>query len=404
MMPSPVLGRRAAREPWGAVVALGITQITAWGSIYYLFPLLMQPLQSALGASRSAVVGAFTVSVLISGLLAPVVGRAIDRRGGRRLMTGASVLASAGLAALGQTTSLLQLYLVWTVLGVAMAGTLYEPAFAVLTRAFVTNHRRAIAVLTLFGGFASTVFWPLGQALIGEFGWRSTAMIFGALNLVVCVPLHLFALPSAPESSETETAPGEVSSGSLRAALRDTAFYWLAAAFTVNALVFSGTAVHLLSMLGAKGMTAAHAAALGALMGPMQVLGRLAEIFAGPRVAPTQVAIFAMALLPASLLVFAATGTSVGGFVLFALLYGAGNGVMTIVRGTVPVELYGRREYGAVNGALAAPVLLAKAVGPLVAAIIWSMLGDYDAVAYAFAVVASSALVFFALAIRRRAR
>jgi hypothetical protein len=184
----------------------------------------MEPLQGALGASRSTVVGAFTVSVLISGLLAPVVGRAIDRRGGRWLMTGASLLASAGLAALGQATSLLQLYLVWIVLGVAMAGTLYEPAFAVLTRAFVTHHRRAIAVLTLFGGFASTVFWPLGQALIGEFGWRSTAMIFCALNLVVCVPLHLFALPAAPEGAATETTPGEVSTGSLRAALRDAAF------------------------------------------------------------------------------------------------------------------------------------------------------------------------------------
>jgi hypothetical protein len=151
-------------------------------------------------------------------------------------------------------------------------------------------------------------------------------------------------------------------------------------------------------------MTATQAAALGALMGPMQVLGRLAEIFAGPRVAPTRVATIAMALLPVSLLVFAVTGTSFGGFVLFALLFGAGNGVMTIVRGTVPVELSGRRESGAVNGALAAPVLLAKAAGPLVAAIAWSVLEDYDAVALALSVVAASALVFFALAIRRRAR
>ena len=163
------------REPWSAVLALGITQITAWGSIYYLFPLLMEPLQAALGASKSVVVGAFTLSLMVSGLLAPVVGRAIDRRGGRMLMAAGSLLAAAALAALGQVTTLLQLYVVWALLGVAMAGTLYEPAFAVLTRAFVNNHRRAIAVLTLFGGFASTVFWPLGQALIDAYGWRTTA-------------------------------------------------------------------------------------------------------------------------------------------------------------------------------------------------------------------------------------
>ena len=384
------------------MLALGITQITAWGSIYYLFPLLMEPLQTAIGASRSAVVGAFTFSVLVSGLLAPVVGRLIDRRGGRLLMGGASLLACLGLVALGQVTTLAQLYAAWGLLGVAMAGTLYEPAFAVLTRAFVTHHRRAIAVLTLFGGFASTVFWPLGQTLISDVGWRNTAMIFGALNLLVCVPLHLFALPSTSASAAAPVPSTGDRAQTLQAALRDARFYWLAAAFTANALVFSGTAVHLLAMLGAKGMSPAQAAALGALMGPMQVLGRLVEIFAGRRVSPTRVALIAMGLLPVSLLIFVTAVGSSAGFVLFVLFYGAGNGVMTIVRGTVPVELYGRQEYGAVNGALAAPVLLAKAAGPLVAALAWTLAQDYDVVAVALAALAASALFFFSIAIRRK--
>lgn len=392
----------AAKEPWSAVIALGITQITAWGSIYYLFPLLMEPLQSTLGASRSAVVGAFTFSVLVSGLLAPWVGRLIDRSGGRVLMGSASLVACLALSALSQVSTLAQFYVVWAFLGVAMAGSLYEPAFAVLTRAFVTHHRRAIAVLTLFGGFASTVFWPLGQALIDEIGWRNTALVFAAMNLLICVPLHLFALPGTSRLAPSPVPVGVTSTQSLRGALRHATFHWLAAAFTVNALVFSGTAVHLLAMLGSKGMSAAQAAALGALMGPMQVLGRLVEITAGRRVPPSRVAVIAMALLPISLVIFVAAGGSITGFMLFTLLYGAGNGAMTIVRGTVPVELYGRQEFGAVNGALAAPVLAAKAFGPLVAALVWSISQDYDTVATALAVVSASAVAFFALAIRSR--
>jgi MFS family permease len=391
----------SSHEPWGAVLALGVTQITAWGTIYYLFALLMEPLQAALGASKSTVVGAFTVSLLISGVLAPFVGRSIDRRGGRVLMAAASLLAAGSLVALAHVQTLPQLYLAWALLGVAMAGTLYEPAFAVVTRAFVNNHRRAIAVLTLFGGFASTVFWPLGQTLISALGWRDTAMIFGALNLAVCVPLHLFALPQATAAAPRPSASG-TRSQSLGEALHDPTFYLLAASFTVNALVFSGTAVHMLAMLAAKGLTAGHAAALGALIGPMQVVGRLAEMAFGQRVSASSVGMIAMGLLPLSLLLFVLSGADLWSFVAFALLYGAGNGVMTIVRGTVPVELYGRDHYGAVNGAMAAPVLVAKAAGPLVAAIAWTLSGDYDTVALWLASLALTAMVFFTLAVRRR--
>jgi MFS family permease len=390
-------------EPWGAVLALGITQITAWGSIYYLFPLVMEPLQVALGASKSAVVGAFTGALLISGVLAPMVGRRIDRRGGRALMAAGSLLAAGSLAALGQVTSLAQLYLVWGLLGVAMAGTLYEPAFAVVTRAFVHDHRRAIAVLTLFGGFASTVFWPLGQALINAYGWRDAAVILGAVNLLVCVPLHLFVLPAGDRPSPARTDTPAVSR-SLGDAVRDPTFHLLAAAFTANALVFSAMSVHLLAMLGAKGLGATQAAVLGALIGPMQVVGRLAEMSVGQRLSPTRVGAIALALLPASVLLFAVAGHATWSFVVFAVLYGAGNGVMTIVRGTVPLELYGREHYGAVNGAMAAPVLIAKAFGPLVAAFAWTVTQDYDTVALLLAAVALSSLVFFGWAVKRRAR
>ena len=195
------------------------------------------------------------MALLLSGLLAPVVGRLIDRRGGRALMAAGSLLAALSLAGLGQVTSLAQLYVVWALLGVAMAGTLYEPAFAVLTRAFVTNHRRAIAVLTLFGGFASTVFWPLGQALIDAFGWRDTAMIFGAHQpgrLRTAAPDRT----ARGQTPRTATAAGDAgTSRSLGEAVRDPTFHLLAAAFTANALVFSAMSVHLLAMLVAKGLS-----------------------------------------------------------------------------------------------------------------------------------------------------
>jgi hypothetical protein len=188
----------------------------------------------------------------------------------------------------------------------------------------------------------------------------------------------------------------------LQAVLRDRRFYLLAAAFTANILVFSATSVHLIAMLVAKGLTAAQAAAFGALIGPMQVAGRLAEMTLGRRVAPSRVGLAAMALLPASLALLVISGAGTWGFIAFALLYGAGNGVMTIVRGAVPVELYGRDHYGAVNGALAAPVLIAKAAGPLVAALALIAVPDYDFVAILLAAIAASALVFFALALRGR--
>lgn len=398
----PALRAVEPREPWGAVLALGITQLTAWGTIFYLFPLLLEPLQADLGASRVAVVGAFSVALLLAGLLAPKIGRLIDRGGGRLLMTAGSAIAALGLVALGHVDSLAQLYCVWIVLGVAMACTLYEPAFAVVTRAFVRHHRRAIAVLTLFGGFASTVFWPLGQSLIDADGWRTAAVAFGALHLLLCVPLHWFVLPrQSVQPAAAEATPSPVL---LRELVRDRRFLLLAAAFTVNMLVFSATSVHLIALLVAKGLTAAQAAAYGALIGPMQVAGRLAEMSFGQRLPPSRVGLAALALLPASLVVLAVSGGGAGGFIAFALVYGAGNGVTTIVRGTVPVEFYGRDGYGAVNGALAAPVLAAKAAGPLVAALALLVAPDYELVVLLLAALAASAVAFFLLALRGSGR
>jgi MFS family permease len=317
-------------------------------------------------------------------------------------MAAGSVLGGIALCALAHVTSLVELYVVWALLGVSMAATLYEPAFAVLTQAFKANFRKAITALSLFGGFASTVFWPITALLIERYGWRDTVTILGISNLLICVPLHLFALPRRRPAPVRPHHEG-VASSNLRAALSDRTFYLLCAAFTANALVFSAMSVHMIAMLNAKGLTSVQAAFIGAMVGPMQVAGRVIEMLFGRHVSPSKVGFIAMGLLPASLALFLIADGTVALLALFALLYGTGNGVMTIVRGTIPAELYGRTHYGAINGAMALPVLVSKALGPLAASLLLVTVGGYNGVIATLAVTAASSVFFFLLATRARA-
>ncbi|MEW5878926.1 MAG: MFS transporter [Pseudomonadota bacterium] len=388
---------------WPLVVALGITQIIAWGSIYYGFALLLDPLQQALAADRTTIVGAFSAALLVSGVLAPFVGRTIDRVGGRAVMTAGSIAGGVLLALLARVESAGALYAVWIGLGAAMAATLYEPAFAVLTQVFRAGYRRAITLLTLFGGFASTVFWPLATALIERYGWRDALLVLAALNLVVCAPLHAWLLPGrgrpAPATKSTDAAArtlGEV--------LAERSFYLLAFAFLAHALVVAAMGVHLIAMLVAKGLTPLAAAGVGAIVGPMQVLGRLAEFTVSRRLSAVQVGRVAVLLQPLALIAFLAADGGLSMLALFALLYGTGNGALTIVRGTVPVELYGRAHYGAVTGALATPGLLARAAGPLVAAAIASLPGGYPAALWTLAALGAAGAVAFYMAAASSAR
>lgn len=383
---------------WPLVVALGITQIIAWGSIYYGFALLLDPLQQALGADRTTIVGAFSAALLVSGLLATVVGRTIDRIGGRTVMTAGSVAGGLLLALLSRVESVGALYAVWIGLGAAMAATLYEPAFAVLTQVFRAGYRRAITLLTLFGGFASTVFWPLATAPIERYGWRDALLVLAALNLFVCAPLHARLLPRAGRCAMAARCD-EAPSRTLDEVLADRSFHLLAFAFLAHALVVAALGVHLIAMLAAKGLTPLAAAGVGAMVGPMQVLGRLAEFAASRRTSAVQVGRVAVLLQPLALLAFLFADGRWWMLALFALLYGAANGALTVVRGTVPVELYGRAHYGAVTGALATPGLLARAAGPLVAAAIAALPGGYTAALWTLvALAAAAAVAFFAAA------
>jgi MFS family permease len=393
--------RDLSRPPWSVVWALSVTQIITWGSLFYAIAVLIAPVEREFGWSRDAIVGAFSLAMVCSGFAAFPVGVLIDRFGGRHVMGGGSVLAAAMLAVLSDTHSLTAFYATWIGLGLAMGAVLYEPAFAVITASFGATARKGITVLTLAGGFASTVFWPLTQELIAALGWRQALLVLAALNLVVCVPLHLWCLPRvAAHKSPAAVIVTPNKAPHMRDIVLTRQFLLLAAAFTANMLAFSAISIHLIPLLNERGFAMADAVWLAAIVGPMQVAGRIAEYTVGARFRATRIALLAFMALPVALCVLRYAGLHWGLVLLFVALYGASNGIMTIVRGIIPAEIFGRERYGAVNGALAAPVLASRALGPLIAAFIWTAAGGYDAVIWALAAVGLVSALCFALAVK----
>ncbi|MGB7193353.1 MAG: MFS transporter [Collimonas pratensis] len=376
------------------IATLGVTQIIGWGTMFYAYGVLMGPMQTALHTSKPVVVGAYSVALLVSGCLSTFAGAIIDRFGGRILMGAGSVLAAALLALLSHVDSVAELYLVWAGIGIAMSATLYQPAFAVITQIFGAEYRRAITLLTLFGGFASTIFWPLTQFLLGHYGWCDTWLIYAIANLVLCVPVHAL-LPVFGKRSSVATTAVSANQITLAMVLREPRFYLATGAITLNALVFSAMSLHLISILQTRGVSPGHAAAIGAMVGPMQVLGRILETTIGKKATSRQVALIAIWLLPLSLALLLAPSEWLFIYGVFAAMYGIGNGVMTIVRGTLPAELYGRETYGAISGAMATPVLIAIAAGPFVASLVYSLTGGYAGTILALIGIALLGAVLF---------
>jgi MFS family permease len=385
------------------IAILAVTQIVSWGCLYYAFAILARDIEGALGLPAELVFGAFSWSLLVAGIAATPVGMLIDRHGGRLVMGAGSLLAAAGFFLLSAAQGPLSYFAAWTVLGVAMSGTLYDAAFATLNYRYGAGARRAISTLTLFAGFASTVFWPLTLTLNTVLGWRDSYVWFGALQLALCLPLHLL-LDRVPERTVIAASTHPRSDLSLQQALRHPAFWSLAFAFSANSFIFSALSVHLIPILQGYGHPAATVVWMAALIGPMQVAGRLAEMTIARRAHPAAVGKVCFAILPAALLALLLFGHRQWAMALFCVLYGLANGVLTIVRGTVPQRLFGARNYGAISGALAAPSLLAKAAGPLVVA---AVLARHAAPGVLFGILlacALASLALFALAVRAQSQ
>jgi MFS family permease len=362
------------------VLALGVTQIIGWGTTFYVPAILSRPIAESLDLPLLGVLGAYSWALLLSGLLSRRIGALIDRYGAASLLTVASLLAAGALALHATAESLLPIWIAWSLIGLGMRAMLYDGAFAALTALSGSGARRAISLLTLMGGLASTVFWPISHLLLESLGWRGTLGVYAALNLLICAPLHFWfagSLPSrdAPHArSEAPTsAPALATSDTPPLAHADARTRWariavtlLATAFACHAFIWSSLAVHLPELLQGLGLGAGLAVTIASLMGPAQVLSRSAELFAQRWLSPVALAIPVFAMLPLSLVPLALPLPQTMAAIAFVALYGCSNGLLTILRGALPLTLIGSRGYGELLGRLAAPSLFVSALSPLI--------------------------------------
>ncbi len=350
-----------------AVCALGITQITAWGTSYYCLGILAGSIAADTGWSRSLVFSGFTVALLTMGLVSTRVGYAIDVYGARQVMVIGTVIVSTGLFLLSLVHIEAAYLSVWAFIGLGMRMCLYDAAFAALVQVAPSRGRRAISYLTLFGAFASSIFWVIGHFLNEAVGWRQTLVLFALINLVVCVPLNWIGLARrerAGAGAHAEQAAHEMREGpSLTGRVRSLAIALFALIMSLNAFVFGVVTVQLVPILEAAGLAAGAAVWVASMKGFAQFAGRLTEITLGANLRAMTVARIAIGVLPLSLLLLI-VGGNFHAIVAFTLLLGASQGVITIVRGAVPLALFGANGYGAVLGLIATPILVVNATAP----------------------------------------
>ena len=362
-----------ARDPFGfAVCALGLAQITAWGTAYYCLGVLAGPISAETGWSRGFVYSGFTVALLVMGAISAWAGRAIDRWGAQRLMSLGTVLLSAGMLAVSFASSQAAYLLAWVFLGAAMRFCLYDASFAGLVQVLPSRGRAAISYLTLFGAFASTVFWVVGHYVNEASGWRGTLQAFAAINLAVCLPLNWFGLARREPARRDDAAAAEAAREGppLTGRTRTVAMVLFGLVMSLNGFVFGVVSVQLVPLLEAAGLAAAAAVWVASMKGFAQFGGRVVEIFFGRRLHAMTVARIAIGALPLSFVVLLASGGSFAAILAFTLVMGASQGVITIVRGAVPLALFGREGYGLVLGVLATPVIVMNAAAPMLFAMV----------------------------------
>lgn len=363
---------------------LGVTQILAWGALFYP-PVLIMPLIAAdRGWSLVFAMGGFSVGLLVAGFAAPGVGGAIDRYGGHIVMPFGSLLGAAGLVLLVYATHPAAYIAVWILLGIAIAASLYDPAFATLGRIFGAAARRPITALTLMGGFASTFSWPVTQFLLQRTDWRGTYLVFAALLAFVAAPLHAFLLPRTHAGQKSHADPNaELPSSPLPA--KGWPFLLVASGFAIYAFVPSGLSAHLLAIFQRHGIDASTVVLIGALFGPAQVGARVCEMIFARNTHPLYVARIALGIMLFGFGLLAVFSLSVTVAIVFAILFGAANGLITITRGAVPLALFGAAGYGRVLGRIAKPFQTMQAVAPLVLAFVVERASDAAALTLAAA-------------------
>jgi MFS family permease len=352
---------------------LSLAQLITWGSVFYTFALLLEPVERELGLTRAQSSLAFSLALLGEGLCAYPVGRWIDRGHERAVMTGGSLLIAAGLVLHAFIHSVWAFYAVWLLLGAGLAGTLYSPVFAVVTRRYPQDFRRAIITITFLGGLASSVFIPASAWLISAWGWRTALLVLAAVHLLVCVPLHAICLRHAPAGVAAPGAERHSPSPLLRSAP-----FLLIGVFVIGMMgITAAIPPHLISLLREAGLREAWVIAIPATIGVVQVLGRLLLYFFEHRFDLHLANRLIPVLIPLSLAALIAGAASPVAGLLFVLLYGLGNGMLTIVKGTAIAQYVNREHVASLNGALGIPTAVARALAPVLLGLLWTREAGY---------------------------
>lgn len=378
----------------GFITGLGIAQIASWGSLYYAFPLLASAMEADLDWSKTELYGAATLGALFAALLAVPVGRAVDRGLGRWVMAGASLLAGLLLAAWSLVDNIVLFYLAVAGIGALQAATLYEPAFAVIARRTgPLAARDGITALTLWGGFASTVFVPAIQFAIDFYGWRGALLALALVNIALCATLYFRVIDPNLDAPAATPEPA-ISQDGLSDALRNPVFWWLAISFTAYTAAFSALLLHFYPMMIERGLSPYAAVVAMTFIGPAQVAGRVVVMAFGRRASGRRIGSIVALGFPVAFAMLAWAPAELVVIIGASVIYGAANGIMTIVRGIAIPEMVSRQSYGAINGALLVPMTLSRAVSPLAVAALWSATGNYAA--SMLAIVAASLVMVIA--------
>ena len=375
-----------------------IAETIVWAAMYYSFPALLLTWERDLGWSKTELSGAFTASLVVSAVLAPVSGRLIDRGLGRHVFVGGVILGATLLCLLSRVTALWQFYLVWIGIGICMSGALYEACFAILMRVFGNDAKRAITWVTLVAGFAGTLSFPSAHALVDLAGWRGTVVVFGLAMALFAVPLIWFGCRAAERLADGGAPVASRKTTHALRVVKSITFWTLALAFALLSIDHAMMVTHLLPLLDDRGISANAAVLVASMIGPMQVAGRLAMMAAERRVSTMAITVacfVAMGCAAAALLGAAIVPSLI---VVFVILQGAGVGVTSIVRPVLVATMLGRRNFGVVSGLMAVYIVAGSAAGPIIGSLIWET-GGYDLmIVFAIALSATGLLLLLAAA------
>ncbi len=381
-----------------ATAGLGFTQIVGWGTTFLMPSVLGRPIGESLGLASEVIFAGITVMFGVGALAAPRIGRLIDRTGARLIMAAGSVLYALSLAALSFAQGMTSYLLCWAAMGVASTLALNTPSSIALAQIAGPAARRAIAMLAILGGFGSTVFWPLSGALDAAYGWRHTLLIYAAVHLFACMPIHLLVLPRRPPTHPQGSGGAPAPTG-VPAEAQRRAYFLLSLTLASGAFVFTGAMVHMIEIMRGLGHEPASAVFLASMIGPAQVSVRLVELAFGHRYSIIKSALFGSATLVAGICLALIDGASFVMALLCVVAYGIANGLKAVQRATLPLALFGRAQFGAYMGRLALPQGIVSASAP---PIIAAALGFYGTSGALWLIFAAASLSFGAMILLAR--